>query len=212
MKKHIFSVLTLAVSLCATGLQASEGAYVGVKGGLNHVQNNNVKNKVEDQQGTTTFETGLKNGFDAAASLGWKFTNGFRTEAEFSYRKNQMDDIKISTNDVTVKIDPKTSLRTMAGMVNGLYDLELGCGFTPYVGLGLGYADTKVDSKLLERNDIKVDTARGIAYQAVAGISMPIACNTDLGVEYNYFTQPNVKVNGKRLQDHSVNLAVRYSF
>ncbi len=195
MKKHIFTILSLTSALFGAGLQASQGCdgfYVGGFGGANFMQ----KQKHED------FRFKPKTGYVAGASVGYRFADIARVEAEFAYRNNSVD------NGHGNKIKQRNE--TYSYMANAYYDLDLGCDFTPYIGGGVGYAQNRqrAGSSIAKGWEITKNT-EGFAYQGIAGVSYDISSlceKASVGLEYRYFaTKQDIK-------DHSVAVALKRYF
>ena len=72
--------------------------------------------------------------------------NGLRVEVEVAYRQNQVDGVFTSNTAGT----PQTGVvdydhTSFSVLANVWYDIPIGSGFTPYIGGGVGWADTNVD-------------------------------------------------------------------
>lgn len=191
MKKHVFTLITLTSALFGAGLQANEccdsGAYVSGLGGVNFLKfDKNGKN----------FDA--KTGYMAGASVGYKFEGiNIRTEAEFSYRNNAF---KVKVSDV--KVDGRTE--TYAFMGNVYYDFDLDCAWTPYVGLGAGYAH-QMFSAYAHKTKLSIED-NGFAYQGIAGVSYKLCEKTHAALEYRYFA------SSKHVKDHSIVASVKRYF
>ena len=126
----------LAASLFAAPAVASaqvvDGPYVA--GGAGFSQPNNTK--LTTPPGYTGRLSGSNAGYEAFVSGGYGFGNGLRAEAEILGFGN---DQNLSFNTPGGTATGKTTQNAIGVMVNGLYDIDLGMGFTPYVGAGAGY-------------------------------------------------------------------------
>lgn len=79
-------------------------------------------------------------------------------------------------------------------MVNGFYDFQTGTAFTPYVGLGAGYA--RVSSNGISATGLGAtldDDDNKFAYQAIAGIAYQITPEVALTADYRYFATQDPK-------------------
>lgn len=181
--------------------------YVGAFGGANWLQNSSMHG----------FKLKSKTGFTGAASLGYKFDNGFRVEGEVGYRRNRLDAKDRYSEIYSSEFGsdhkrPHGSHYTWSYMANFLYDFdEVSCyipNVVPYVGFGLGYAQSHTHLKghdgYAERKG--KETERGFAYQGIAGVGYRLTDSTTLAVEYRYFDGKN------HSRDHGVGLALRQSF
>jgi len=191
-----------------------------------------------------------------ALDLGWEFPNGLRVEIEGSDRSNRIDGI--STLRVNGAMLPLSNVNgavaTPAAMANVVYDIPLHglpLSLQPYVGAGLGYGWLQFNNTsgngngrlLLPENNsytgpVLVDfgNAGALAYQAIAGVSLPLHFLPGLAatLEYRFFGtgQANVPVtrtatttnlingaipsavtrNGFQVHDNAVLIGLRYSF
>ncbi len=116
------------------------------------------------------------------ASVGYGFGNGLRIELEGNYRYNP-----IQSSGATVSREEK-----YGGMLNALFDLDVGSPYIfPYIGGGAGY--NWVDQRVSTRDAFGFSTIRGVdssfAYQAIAGVSLPVPPVVGLSVtaEYRFF-------------------------
>ncbi len=177
MKKLIFSLLALlsvsASSYAQDGFFNEEGLYVGVFGGAN--LNQNDWNRINKH---------LKTGYVVGGSIGYKLCNNLRLEIEGAYRNNEF------------KHERRTNhFETATAFVNALVDIDFCSCLTPYVGVGLGYANL-FKSKNHHRRD-ELDTRdrnkfqhnrNQFARQAIIGVSYRLFCSTDVAFEYRFFT------------------------
>lgn len=160
-------------------------------------------------------------GFYIGGSVGYKFANSIRIEGEFAYQRFNVRKKEIFYNQnyfgdhffggYTVKRS-KGHTHIFSYMANVMYDFDFfALPFTPYLGMGIGYADAKEKTK----KDVVWGTRRshyvstlnqdGLAWQAIAGISYPITQNVAIALEYRYF-QENAFKNNK------VGLSITRSF
>jgi opacity protein-like surface antigen len=188
-------------------------------------------------------DTSWKTGFVVGGNWGVDWGN-FRTEIELAYRQNTsgksahvQTQYKLTevahfpTGDV--KYGPYTlgsrddhekadlTMRAYSLMANAWYDfhdVSLG-GFTPYVGGGIGVAEVQMGGYLGHPIFEKNETV--FAWQVGAGVSMPVADNLALFVDYRYFAADNAKLklepgfNGGNINadfdSHSVLVGLRLS-
>ena len=80
-------------------------------------------------------------------------------------------------------------------MGNVFYDVKslYTRGFTPFIGVGAGYANNTEKNKVkygtITHNDKLRDN--GFAYQAIVGAKYPLNDLVDVGVQYHYFVGNN---------------------
>lgn len=194
----------------AAAAQSLQGFYVGVAGGLNF-----AGSPQSTSGGAVQFDTDV--GGLGVADLGWAFGNGLRAELEGSYRSNGIGDIEtLRTNGSHEPLsNPTGSLKTSAVMVNTEYDLPLAglpLPVQPYIGAGFGYAwldlgnaggDEPATIHLPGGTyngpaSIGYGSGSALAYQAIAGASMPIPSVPGLQVmlEYRFFGTARADIPG----------------
>lgn len=174
-------------------------------------------------------------GLVAQGSAGWGF-GALRTEAEFSYRTNDVD--SISLTGIPGKPSFSGSADTYAVMANLIYDalplrLRLGVPVTPYLGLGGGYAWSAYRNIIMRSGSAGAGTY-GVdgrfAYQAFAGLSWDLSGlvrGLSLTTEYRFFGVADQTVNfGAQLgrfgfrdaaveatnHNHALVVGLRYAF
>lgn len=203
MKKHVFALLALASTVMGAGLQGSEccdeGFYVGGFAGVNFLQN------IEKHGVDAKFKTGFAGGIAG----GYKFRNNVRGEAEFAYRRNTLKSISFDDESLDLH-GSKLTAETYSVMGNVYYDFDMNCwgcmsyGFTPYIGVGAGWAQNKIKAS---SHDIEISGKdSGFAYQGIAGVSYRICHKTDLGLEYRYFASKH------DFRDHTVAITAKRYF
>ena len=198
-------------------------------------------------RGKESIDTAFKTGFVVGGNFGIDWGD-FRTEIELAYREHSSHKSGRLTTHYSIDFitkgashhnfgyytiasrssDVPTHLKLQAYslMANAWYDfhdLDLPWGLTPYVGGGLGIAQVGISGSLanltLHHKDDIV-----FAWQAGAGVSMPILDHTSLFFDYRYFAadsaglalQPgfhnrggNVKAN---FDSHSLLIGIRFNF
>jgi outer membrane protein OmpA-like peptidoglycan-associated protein len=232
---HVRTVLLATVVLAApvaAFAQPVTGIYVGAGAGANFMPNETYKgaatygafpgnfpfpaeppltSRYKDKTTSDVGGTGL-------ASVGYGFGNGVRVEVEGDYRYNTQG------YNGTKPIGPTAREQKFGGMVNALFDLDIGSPYVfPYVGAGAGVMNV---DRLYDRH-----TSNLLAYQAIGGLSLPIPGLPGLSgtLEYRYLGVKDSTYSGliqpgfanaaghyktKLLGDdnHSLMVGVRYAF
>ncbi|MBX6745049.1 MAG: outer membrane beta-barrel protein, partial [Acetobacteraceae bacterium] len=152
------TMLTLPV---AAGAQSVAGLYVGAGAGINLWLDSS-------SHGLRVHDADI--GAAALGSIGWGFGNGLRAEIEGNYR---VGEISLVVGPDLRPIGSSGYLRNYGVMANALYDFDVGTrGFTPYLGIGLGYVWSEIYNARLavgtSRYQIN-DTDGNFAYQAIIG-------------------------------------------
>ena len=192
------ATILAAPALTPGGAQAQpvSGLYVGAGAGANFMQDESAKrintrqfNTFNGQTTTSTFggrQDGLFASFDTGAvgvvSVGYGLGNGLRLELEGNYRYNPYQSQGLRT----------AREEKYGGMLNALFDLDVGSPYVyPYFGAGVGYS--WVDLRATAASPGFFSTVRGVdssfAYQAIAGVSLPIPPVVGLSatLEYRFF-------------------------
>jgi outer membrane protein OmpA-like peptidoglycan-associated protein len=244
-----WSLAGLFLLPAVAGAQPIQGLYVGAGVGANFagtLSSSHDLTKVYTDPGPL----GL-------LALGWGFGNGLRAEIEGSYRSNGISGIStLRTNGKTVPLSNVSgSAQTYAVMANVAYDIPLhpfGWPLQPYIGAGAGYGWFNFNNahgngtttfQLPDNNTfgpwpdlVSFGSAGAFAYQAFAGVSLPLQFlpGLDATLEYRFFgtARENVPVtrvtttgdvvngvvpssqthNGFQLLDNAVLVGLRYSF
>ncbi len=116
-------------------------------------------------------------GYGLLAAVGFKAANGLRVEGEWSYRKNDVDEIS--------GVPSGFEAGSWALMVNAFYDFRIQGNFTPYFGGGLGVAEVTFDN-VGEYSDTE------IALQIGAGAGFDLAPDLVMSVDYRLFGTDNI--------------------
>jgi opacity protein-like surface antigen len=189
----------IGAAVAALTLAVAPAAFAGdwyVRGELGASVGGNV-----DVSGVREFD--LDSGLVVSGALGADFGSGVRVEGEIVYLDNDVD-IPGASADVQV-----TGL-----FANVAYDFASGGGFTPYVGAGIGWANTEHSNPLTRDDDTN------FAWQLKGGVAWDIAPNTALDVNYRYLNAP--EFSGSRIgggpsveadtDAHVLSVGVRYTF
>ena len=203
------ATILAAPALMPGGAQAQpvSGLYVGAGAGVNFMQTESAKsitartfNSSFGKTTTSTFssrQSGDFASFDPGAagvvSVGYGLGNGLRLELEGNYRYNP-----IQSQGARVAREEK-----YGGMLNALFDLDVGSAYVyPYFGAGVGYS--WVDQRVTATVPGFFSTVRGVdssfAYQAIAGVSLPIPPVVGLSatLEYRFFGLAGDRTFGTR--------------
>ncbi len=165
MSKRLLTLAAAAaIGLSQSGaMAADEGFYAGLGVGLALVRDAGVKGHPTAQHPTPLDATAaIDNDVAAHAVLGYGFANGLRLEAELGWRENDLQDMAVRqpgsfADTLPAQLRPLAPRILTAGkrpldgevkaasfMASLYYDIDLGGGWTPYVGGGLGLARISV--------------------------------------------------------------------
>ena len=178
------AVATLGVSSAAMA-QGYNGWYLGARGGVTWLEDSSTT------VGGVANNIDYDRGYNIGGSVGYQFGGPFRLEAEVVYRKNDVDSYTLGGTRLTGAAGDGSSL---ALMVNGFYDFNTGTAFTPYVGLGIGYARISADGiTATGLGATNSDDDNKFAYQAIAGLAYALTPEVSLTADYRYFATQDPK-------------------
>ena len=214
MKKNILLLLVPFLFLMAPDAQAEEwfdedfcdyeedccvdetGFYGKFFSGANFVQNTTADGN------RANYETG----YVVAGSLGYCWCYGLQLEAEYAYRRNDIDKIDFFLEGSS----SNGHFQTSSYMGNLFWNLPLSlCGYAfwniqPFIGAGAGY-----DFQRMGASNSRVifdQKWKHFSWQLMAGLAIPIFCNTEITLEYKYHQ------GGCQFYNHSVGVGLFYKF
>ncbi len=211
----------LPMSVWAQSEDASKGIYFDLRGGLTSLSDSDLSSPAFLG---LPVEAEFDNGFGIEGAAGYEHSSGFRGELALGFRNNDLDDITVSgISASSAGINVGGQVEAVSIMGNGYYAFDVGAGFKPFIGAGLGVAflDAEVElshpsfGTITESAD---DTV--FAYQGIAGVEYEILTDSGtiaLGVRYSYFatTDPEFSILGSNVEaeygTHNVMFGVRIS-
>lgn len=114
--------MALALVLLSFGMSvyAAEGPYVAVGGGVNILNDSDVRAQYANPLFTpldakATTDTGYK----VKGAVGWAFANGFRVEGEISYRKHNLDEMNVKSPGALVITSYDAGVARPGGLPEG---------------------------------------------------------------------------------------------
>jgi len=142
--------------------------------------------------------------FAVGIAYGRRHSERLRSEFEFTYRSNDANTFG--------------SVDVYSIMKNFLVDIETPYEYvSPYVGIGIGYAN--IDSDFDSLSGISVDNAGAFAFQPIAGVSLEMLERKFLYFEYRYFSTTDLGVSvfdtafeGVNYQAHNLFMGLRFEF
>lgn len=139
--------------------------------------------------------------------VGCQFTDNMRVEVVGGYR------FKKSITDPFNSLDMK--LTTYTGFVNAFWDITNYNGFTPYLGVGIGFAHHRLTNVVLPANST-AGNRTDLAYNVTAGVSYDLLTNLKLDAAYRYVDLGAARSKGTEpttvddIRSHEFKLGVRY--
>ena len=172
MRKLVLG-LALATTAMATPALARSGQwYIEGEAGPSILE---TENKISNNGTDGTLSSHI--GGDFNGEIGYDF-GMFRLEAETGYRTNK--EKALTVNGVT---NPKFDrTHVWDAMVNGLIDFGPDNGLQGFVGGGAGVA--RVSQRLSDGNYGIDGSTSKFAWQAIAGVRIPLTKHVDVGVRY----------------------------
>lgn len=215
LRRLVLAAVMFSMPLAAHA-QAVSGLYFGFGAGRDW-------SKVEDSSRITGFSaifadpspTELfdpKRGSALVGSIGYGFGNGFRVELEANRRTNRIVTSYTRTGGLSYfPLSTDGDATTTAGMFNAFYDIGATQGWPVHItlGAGIGYGRHSWDnvgtvvSVAPTQRWIFGDSDRGLAYQGIAGLALPIKTIPGLALtgEYRYFSMKGLETVDGRLSN-----------
>ncbi|HMS45026.1 MAG TPA: outer membrane beta-barrel protein [Alphaproteobacteria bacterium] len=193
------------------------GFYIGVNGGLAFPQDSAGKLFDGYAHANLSFNRGLS----AGAMVGYDFSRFFRAEFEFNYKKSKMDTLSVTYSPKTYLYTQGGNVRTLSYMANAYLQYPLTDVIVPYIGVGVGLADIRMDKPRACNCSHGTTSRRLLAYQGIVGVGLNVSENVTLSFDYRYFTtkegkfETNVQFHPTfktRISSHNVMIGVRYKF
>ncbi len=242
LRLALLATATMGLPVLASA-QPVSGLYVAGGAGVNFLQNETVERV--NTANPTFYGKGTNYKFSpgpmVVGSVGYGLGNGLRIELQGAGYDNKLR--QVSDNHLANPTSAGGEEYKVGGFINALYDIPLNSfGINspvfPYVGVGVGDLYTK-DNNIHITNRTAAGTtifqrtgssSNNFAYQAMVGISYPIAPvpGLSLTAEYRFtgeegdrklrfqdFTSTGTRAGRETITDnfnHSVVLGVRYAF
>lgn len=185
----LVATAALAAAAMTPAAEAGNAAYLGLRGSIVQTE--------EGDSSSASIDYGQDYadiGFAAGVFMGWVIDKNFRFEISADYRSNDVDSVHITRNDFDVLTEGNTynvsgHARAGAFMANVFYDIHfLGdLGVLPWVGAGIGgaYIDYRIDEPTIVLS--AQDNTWALAYQLMAGVTIPLADSLSGSIAYRYF-------------------------
>ena len=205
MKKLFVVVLAGVFSLGLAKVSWAAG-YIAGNVGMVHVEDSEINDPDLSAMGILGAEISFDNGVGATLASGVT-TDILRFEGEFSYRKNDMDEISISA-PVSGSIPVNGEVEAMSLLANVYKDIDTGSAIKPFLGLGIGFS--RVDGDM--EGDSESDTV--FAYQVILGTGIAMNESTSIDISYRYFatSDPEFDTTTVEYATHNFMLGVRFAF
>lgn len=164
--------------------------YGAVEGGANWVEDFELQQYVTPLGPPATSSNLHQDlGWGALASIGYGFDNNWRLELEGGYRNNNFETLTPSGGIPAPAIGEMTEYTLMT---NALYDFTSSSGVTMSLGGGVGADYARIRSTSLAPSFDAGDAS--LAFQAIAGLSVPVSSWLDLTMNYRFLYVPKLNV------------------
>ena len=199
------SILAAPTAPVAALAQPVSGLYVGAGAGANVLEDQGLRNSTFPARavgrpgaalGGRSSSIRTEVGPVFSGSVGYGFGNGLRAEIQGDFRQNKLSHVGFYAAG--------GEEQQYGGFVNVLYDFDLTpfgvAGFAPYLGVGAGYEQAKMNNARFSSGGASPFYARStgsggnLAVQGIAGLAYNIADVPGLAItaEYRYMTVPGV--------------------
>lgn len=181
MKKRLLVTCLSVMTLSAVPAMAAQG-YLDLSLGYNKVSD--ADHVVSDGYGAVKGHLEYDMAMYTSAALGVDFGQ-FRVEGEIGYAASDFEETNRTLRRAGAYDGEVTSSSVM---LNGYFDAENNSRFTPYVGLGFGFASvdfTYVNNRL-DENAVKDDDLV-LAHQVMVGLEFELNSSVAICAEYRYF-------------------------
>jgi opacity protein-like surface antigen len=187
-----FWIVALAGLVASVPASANDGkAYVGADAGVLLPKGVTLAVGATENAARITSNAG----WDGDLLIGYDFGR-FRLEGEASLKTSSTQQLLAED---AADVDPVSpgdqSMASVSGdlkaksfMLNALFDAGKDDGIFLYAGAGVGFGSARYESKIFGvSTPLLDDKAKGLAWQLVAGVSVPVTDNIEIGAKYRYF-------------------------
>ena len=222
MRKLTIIAALAATTIASPALARDSGWYLGVEGGVIKPEDSKLDFDNSGDEFEDALKIDYKAGYDVDLIAGFDL-GSFRAEAELGYKRSSVDDVRVNPQlfALPADVDFGGRARVLSAMANLLLDFGDDEGLGGYVGGGLGVARTKL-SATFDGTGLPADTRfrgtdTGLAWQAIAGVALPVSDNVDIGLKYRFFnTKVDIEDEGQeidgRFRSHSVLASLIFNF
>ncbi len=164
---------------------ATQGWYVSLFGGASFLQEFDITYTDSGTAGMS--DTGTDAGFIVGGAVGMEINPNMRAEVEVSYFKNDVD--KLSYPYFSQVFSASGDVSSVNLMANVWFDIDMGGGFTPYIGggAGVGFVDASAAFPDPPNNyDEYSGSDVGFAFQVGGGVQYGLTETIGLDLGYRY--------------------------
>lgn len=159
-------------------------------------------------------------GYFFGGAVGAKFLQYFRSELQIGYRSTEIQNISVQGEPAGSNGD----LGLLSIMANGYFEMEVGEGFSPFVGFGIGWGMPTLDAQNKPgAQQLSVDDTDSVfVFNAMVGGTYAISDVTDLSLGYRYIQTEDISykstigTTAQRLDfeydAHEIYVGLRFNF
>jgi OOP family OmpA-OmpF porin len=202
---RLVATVTFAVMAEAHG----EGWYVSTGIGPSYTED------VSGLVGGTSLRESYDTGFMVYGGTGYE-VGPYRFEGEIAYARHPLEGVTLGG----IQGSPGGNRTTLAGMANIYVDFDTATRWVPYVGAGIGAANTAVNDVSASPSVVLDDDNIVFAFQLKGGIAYSLSSSTKISVGYRFFSADDTELNdvsgrqvsveGPRI--HTLEAGLRYRF
>ncbi len=217
MKRASLIGITAMVLLLSTQTASAQNAYIAGHGGLTILQDSdNIGSGI-------IIESEHRDGWNAGGAVGWRFSPFFRAEFEFSYRRNDVDQLKVINSSFPglngLTLDASGDIHSRSYMGNIFWEFANVLPITPYVMAGAGVSEVSLENVNAGNTEIVDDRDTVFAYQLGGGVSLALAQNVFLTADYRYFATEDPEFSDStgatfdsEYESHNISGGLRFEF
>ncbi len=193
MRNTIVFALAFVFVVAINDAVHAEGVYFSGQGGVTFLED------ADNKGGGVVIESNTKTGFNAGGAIGYKFNENFRAEVEASYKRNDLDTLRVTQSPLGfvtgTPVDTEGDITSRSVLANIIWDFVNSSQVTPYVMGGAGIAN-------IDLNDVRVgsilfsdDDATVFAYQFGGGVEVAASKTVGFFLDYKLFgtSDPELK-------------------
>lgn len=198
----------VAITGAPIAASAADGAYLGLTGGANFLDDQNFSVIYPNNDGPVVRGTGVgkvrfDTGWAGGLVVGYAYSNGLRPELELMYRSDDLKRVTISTFGLGGALQPNGieatgeygSQDAQTAMANLWFDLFKSSRIRPYIGGGIGALRVEFNDAGYDGQPFRNDSDVKFAYQGGAGIGFDLTPNWTLSLDYRYVEARRSKIN-----------------
>ncbi len=129
-------------------------------------------------------------GYFFGGAVGAKFFEYFRSELQIGYRSTDVQNISVQGEPSGTSGD----LGLLSIMANGYFEMEIAEGFSPFVGVGIGWGMPRLDAQNKPGpQQLSIDDTDSVfVFNAMAGGSYALSDVTDVSLGYRYIQTEDI--------------------